>query len=177
MPGFLAHLARHALLQRLPRLDETGEHAVHARWEAPRAGKEDAAIAHDRDDHRRGDAGVAELAAGGAVKGALPLLQSRGRAAGAAEPVREVPLDDLQGAGGHAEEAVRDHAEQRPHALEAPSLRVRRTRGKPPRSCRVRRQGSPGSAAEARRARAPLGPPPGECRIRRRFARPEDRFP
>src|SRR5215210_4882042 len=94
-PDLLAYLPPYGLLDGLSGLDESGEHAVHPRRKARRAGKKHLVPALNEHDHGRAQARVEEHPAartlfrefGRSLKGPRPVSP--------AEAVRPVPLDDL----------------------------------------------------------------------------------
>ena len=92
-PHLLAHLAGDRLLQRLARLDETGERAVDAGGEVGGAGEQELLPALDAHDHGRRDAGellqaAARADAARAPPAAAPSRRRTGRRSGGCGPTR-----------------------------------------------------------------------------------------
>src|SRR5208283_104986 len=104
---FLPDLAGDTLFQRLAGLDEAGQDAVQGGRETAGARQKNASSTDDGDDHGGRYPRIAEVAAGGALQGPLAWFQRRRAAARAAEPMRAVPLGDLQRPRGSGEEALR----------------------------------------------------------------------
>ena len=140
---FLAHLAVDAILDRLSRLDEARERAVHPGRKPRRAREEQLAAARDEHHHRRRDARVGDIAARRAFLGALTLLVSRRRPASATVTMGAVPFHDLKGAGGDREQGLRQPEEQRAQAGISPPGGLRSVRGEGNRDTR-----DPGEIAE-----------------------------
>src|SRR5690606_867744 len=122
----LGHLALQALLERLAGLDEAGERAVHPGREVRAAREEELALPLDeRHDGGRHSRIGGEPACRADAAALLPPRLGAGAAA-AAELVRAVPVDELQGAPGEREVRVLEHREERAQPLPAQVLGRRR---------------------------------------------------
>src|SRR5438874_7643969 len=101
---FLLHLAREALLERLARLDEAGERAVHAGRKVRAARQQQLVLALISPMNERHHGGREARIGGELARRAdarpLLLFRLRARAAAAAKLVRAVPGDQLQRAAG-----------------------------------------------------------------------------
>src|SRR5262245_1333786 len=121
----------HGLLDRLARLDEPGERAVHARRPTRVPREQDVLTAmHEHDDARR-QAWIVDQAATLALVCAIDCVVAHRPAATSAESMVAMPLEQLLRAPGEIEERRLDAAEpasqaDRRVALRRPTRRVHR---------------------------------------------------
>src|SRR5882672_2001034 len=111
---FLVHLAREALLERLARLDEAGERAVHPGWKVRAPRQEELFLPLDQGHDRRRHPWVGRELAGRADPHTLVASGYGRRAATPAELVRAVPGDELQRPARQRELRVVEHREEGP---------------------------------------------------------------
>src|SRR3954469_7801818 len=114
---FLVHFAREALLERLARLDEAGERAVHARRKVRAAAEQELVLSPispmNKRHHRRSESRIGGQLALRAHPGALFSLELGLRTAAAAKLVRAIPGDELQCAASEREMGVVEHGIER----------------------------------------------------------------
>src|SRR5262245_12834516 len=122
---FLGHLPGEALLERLARLDEAGERAVHAGREVRAARKQDLAAAANERHDRRGHPGIGRKLADRTDAHALLAVRLGATAAAAAELVVAVPVDELKRPAGEGEVRVVEYGEERAQPFEGHPLRRR----------------------------------------------------
>ena len=116
---FLLHFPCDALFERLARFDEAGKRAVHAGGKVRAASEQQLTPAlHHRHDCR-GDARIHRELACRAHPYPLVGLGRRPSAAAAAELVRAVPVEQLDGAAGQRQVRIVEHREQSSQPLPA----------------------------------------------------------
>ena len=118
-----------AVLDRLARLDESGQRAVHRPGEAIGPRQQQVEAARDQNHHRRRNARIGDVAASRTLLRALTGLVAHRRAAAAAEAVAAVPLGDLERPARQRELRLRQLQEQRAQSAPLPAVDVRRVAG------------------------------------------------
>jgi hypothetical protein len=124
--GLLPHLAGEGLFERLAGLDEAGEGAEEGRGELRRVSEERLVAAADEDDDGWGDPGIDGERAGGAAPAVLAGQALGRRAAGAAEAVRALEVEQLRGAARELPQLLGQPPEE---PAQTAGFEVRRERG------------------------------------------------